>query len=443
MSTSSNVHVIVKDRFTDEIFSRYDNGVKLIEVKFDGNDSNFVLDLNNLERFLNHKIHPVIMDLYRIAATVYVSDLRSTRPTRAQTRNFNITISVSDKSKWDSQKQHLESMLRFLSGDSFNFCFIQGNFPKQPFSFKESEQKRAVSLFSGGLDSFSGIKWLIDNGYSPVIVSHASANNTITNVQNTLHDELKVIHNLDIIQVKARSNLRGKEPSQRTRSFLFLALGSLVALESGIKEIFLSENAILALNIPITVSRIFTNTRTAHPRYVKDFNTLVNNLFPNSISVKNPFAQMTKGETVSILDDVAWKNLIKKTITCSKLFPLQIDPKVNAKQCGICVPCILRRVSIHHANLWDYDDQYAYDILGDFADIPYNGKTTLRELLDFLRNLEKNDQDILIDIPEFYVEEYDPVEAIRLMQRYGHELKEMIRDKGSTSLISNLSELIN
>ena len=48
------------------------------------------------------------MDLYRIASAVYVSDLQLRRNPRLQTRNFNILISVSDKGKWEAQKQHLE-----------------------------------------------------------------------------------------------------------------------------------------------------------------------------------------------------------------------------------------------------------------------------------------------------------------------------------------------
>lgn len=455
MSSLPHVNIIVKDKFTKTALTQYNISDKVLEVKLEGNGLNFNLDLEKIDKFIDHKIHPVIMDLYRIAATVYVSDLQLKRPTRSQTRNFNILISVSDKGKWDAQKQHLESMLRFLSGDNFNFYFVQGKFPDSEFSFNELEQKKAVSLFSGGLDSFAGIKWLVDHGYSPVIVSHGSASNITTHVQDTLYEELrKIIDDLEIIQVKTRHktrikknatnpSLKGKELSQRSRSFLFLALGSLFALEKGIKEIFLFENGILALNIPITVSRIFTNTKTAHPRFVKDFNTLVDNLFPNSISVNNPFVEMTKSEAISILDDDNYRNMIKETLTCSMSFQLQINPKTHSKHCGICVPCILRRASIHHANLWAYDDQYEYDILGDFDNVGYGGQTTLYELLYFLRTLEKDDQEILIDIPEFYVEEYDPIEAINLMKRYGIELKQMIKDKGSDILISNLSALIN
>ena len=451
MNSRPHVNVIVKDEFTDPVSHQYDISDKIIEVKFDGTDSNFHLDLQTIEDALDHKIHPVIMDLYRIASAVYASDLQLRRASGA-TRNFNILISVSDKGKWEAQKQHLESMLRFLSGDSFNFHFVQGQFPKQEFLFKDLEQGKAISLFSGGLDSFSGVKWLIDNEYSPVIISHGSANNTTTSVQNTLYGELrKIIPNLEITQVKARPrrtntdnpNFKAKELTQKTRSFLFLALGSLFALENGIKEIFLSENGILALNIPITVSRIFTNTKTAHPRYVRDFNMLISNLFPNSICVKNPFDHMTKGETISILKDADYINLIKETITCSKSFLLQINSNTTAKNCGTCIPCILRRASIHHANLWDYDVQYAYDILDCFDSIDHIGQATLIELLYFLRNLENDNQEILTNIPEFYVEEFDPDEAIDLMRRYGAELKKMIRDKGSETLISSISTLIN
>ena len=445
MMSFPHVNVIVCDEFTEQASHQYDIDDNSIEIKFDGDDFNFNLDLQKIEETLDHEIHPAIIDLYRIASAVYFSDLQLSRP-KARTRNFDILISVSEKSRWDAQKQHLESMLRFLSGDSFNFHFVQGRFPDQEFLFTDSRQRRAVSLFSGGLDSFSGVKWLIDHEYSPMIISHGPSNNIITSVQNTLHDELqRIIENLEIIQVKARprrnKDNKAKELSQRTRSFLFLSLGSIFALENGIREIFLSENGILALNIPITQSRIFSNTKTAHPKFINNFNVLINNLFPNSISVINPFDHMTKGETISFLDnDENYINLIRETVTCSRSFRLQITPNITAKNCGICIPCILRRASIHHANFWDYDVQYAYDILDYPDENRRDDLTALMELLAFLRTLEKSNPEILIDNPDFYLEEFDPDDAIDLARRYGNELKEMIRDKGSDTLISNLSE---
>lgn len=52
-----------------------------------------------------------------------------------------------------------------------------------------------------------------------------------------------------------------------------------------------------------------------------------------------------------------------------------------------------------------------------------DGKTTLFQLLNFIRNLQKNIDDILINYPEFYIEDMDPIHSIEMMRRYGEELK--------------------
>ncbi len=42
--------------------------------------------------------------------------------------------------------------------------------------------------------------------------------------------------------------------------------------------------------------------------------------------------------------------------------------------------------------IWNYDDKYAYDFLNDFDNVDHNGRATLFELLNFLRNLNKSKQ---------------------------------------------------
>jgi len=442
-SDLTKINVVVSDEFTKDVPPNFQIDDNALRIRFKGNGTNFNLELDGIQTFLKHKVNSEVLDLYRIASTVYMVDLQLTRPTRNQSRTINVLMSVSNKSKWDGQKRHLESMLRFLSGDNFNFHFVQGKFPDKEFDFAENESQKAISMFSGGLDSLSGVSWLIKQNIQPVIVSHDSSSKKTTHIQNTLYTELKkIIKDLEIIQIKARSTLRGKELTQKARSFLYLSLGSMIALELGIKKVFLFENGILALNIPISISRVFTNTKTAHPKFLADFNKLIDSLFPSSITIENPFVIRTKGEIVQELDNDEFKPMIKETITCSHAFKLQIQKGVTAKHCGKCIPCILRRASVHHANLWDYDDEYAYNILDEFDNLEYDAKTTLLELLTFQKNLEKDEIDILTEIPEFYIEELDPFEIIKTMRRYGEELKNMIRNKGTTSLTSALSGLL-
>lgn len=439
------INIQVVDEYSDAALSQYELDENIKKIHY-GASRDFDLYLSEIEKFIGHSLHPVVVDLYKIAVTVYISDLQITRPTRAQSRTICILISVSDKSKWDAEKQHLESTLRILSGDNFTFHFVQGKYPDTGFVFTKKDEHKAVSLFSGGLDSLAGVKWLVDKAIKPVLVSHDSNSKKTTHVQNILYSGLKkIINNLDSIQVKSRpisSDLKSKELTQKTRSFLYLTLGSMIALELGISDVYLFENGVLALNIPITTSRIHTNTKTAHPTYISNYNRILSDVFPDAISVKNPFVSMTKGEVISVLNNDSYKPLVKETLTCSRAFKLQITQGTNAKHCGVCIPCILRRSAMHSAALWDYDDVYASDIVGEFEDIPQEGKTILFQLLYFIRSLDKDNTDILTNMPEFYIEEVDTNESITMMRRYGIEVKTMINEKGSSSLKENLIGLL-
>jgi len=114
----------------------------------------------------------------------------------------------------------------------------------------------------------------------------------------------------------------------------------------------------------------------------------------------------------------------------------------NVRHCGICLPCLLRRTAIHHAGLWGYDTQYADDILGDFGSIPQEGKTLLFQVLEFGRSLEKEDMEILAEIPQFYIWEIeDQTKLISVMRRYSEEVKLCLKDKADPSLKSKMPYL--
>lgn len=447
MSTPrSEVNVVVVDDYTNSISSQFVIKKGAEKIHFSGNKQNFELYVDAIEKTIDHKIHPLVMDLYRIAATVYISDLRLKRPSKTETRSISILIAVSDKSRWDSEKQHLESTLRFISGDHFTFHFVQGARPANDFSFSPNDEK-VVSLFSGGLDSLAGVKWLNEQRKTPILVSHCS-NNKICHAQTVLSTALKRIvgNNIQFFQVKARvkggKDFTIKEYTQASRSFLYLTLGSILALEMGISNVYIFENGVLGLNIPLVSSRIFNNTRTAHPTFLANYNRLVSDIFPNTVNIENPFILLTKGEVVALLNDNAYKDLVKETITCSRTDRLRWQGVQNTKHCGICLPCVLRRIAIHHAGLWQHDDNYADNIFNDFNTIPQDGKILLFQLLQFGRTLKRDDNDVLIDVPQFYVEEIeDPAQLIAMMRRYIDELKNCIQDKASPSLKTNLTSL--
>jgi len=428
--TKPRIDLVFKDLHTAASIDNFVVNTSTVYISHEGEEKNINLDLDEIRGAAGHDIHPLVFDLYKIAVSAYMADLLFPRPPKTSGRVLNILLAVSDKSKWDNQRQRLAASFRLLTGDNFNFFFIQGERPRDEYEFVKRSEK-VVSLFSGGLDSLSGVKYLLDNNLDPILISHCSQN-LVCAIQTTLAQliDANLGRRIEFHQISARGvfgkDLAQSESSQKSRSFLFLTLASIFALELGIDRIYLFENGILAMNLPIVPSRSFNNTKTAHPDFLKEFNTLLNSIYECDVNVQNPFLYKTKGEVVRLLDCAEFRPLIKTSVSCSVTGGLRYKrvKTSHTRHCGICVPCALRRFAIFAANLMPNDAQYHVDILGDFNDLPLEAKTTIFQTLDFGHRLEMcSDEDVFCEIPEFYTENVDPEPIIQMTRRYITEVK--------------------
>ena len=162
---------------------------------------------------------------------------------------------------------------------------------------------------------------------------------------------------------KASDSSWMKEGTTRSRSLLFIALA--VCCASALSNvnnvsstpIWIPENGVIALNAPLTPRRIgASSTRTAHPQYIAGISDL---LMKAGIKARleNPFIFQTKGEMIqnsphrSIIAP-----LVKETVSCGKY-------KRTSQQCGICVPCLIRRAANHHAGIVEPSNLYRYEDL--------------------------------------------------------------------------------
>lgn len=398
-----------------------------------GSKANFKPRFKDLETALEEELQPLVKDFYRIALAVYISDLNFKRTRKLPNRTIRILISVSDRKLWTLHKQSLEGVLYQLSGDNFVFYFVQGKRAKRQFEVvNEAEPDNVVSLFSGGLDSLAGVSWLTERGLKPILVSHSSQTK-VTSLQWYLASRLERLlgndvqfHQINAVRIGRR--LIPKEGSQRLRSFLYLTLGCIFALQRGISRLYIFENGILALNIPISNSRIFLNTRTAHPAFLNMYKDLVSKIFDVEFDVINPFLEKTKAETVSLLNKSGFRDLIRNTISCSRLTALIMDrrhiPISKVWHCGVCLPCVLRRIAINASDLSAFDVNYADDILKDFNNLIPEGKRVILELLEVCRKLKKckTKDHVLAVFPSFFVEGIDPEPLIDMHLRYVEEV---------------------
>lgn len=439
------VDAVVMDRYTKHAISSFQKSDKSIIIRFSGKKKNFEPRFDRIEKILGKSLNPLVKDFYKIALTVFIADCNFKRKNKQPNRTIRILISVSDLNLWNTNKQKLESLLYTLSGDSIIFNFVQGKPSKGRNSFPKKESDWVVSLFSGGIDSLAGVAWLKENKMKPILVSHSSAQTKISHLQKWLANELDSLFkkNLEFHQINAvpiGKELKNKESTQRLRSFLYLTIGSVFALSKGIRKLYMFENGIMALNIPISNSRIFLNTHTAYPVFLSMYSDFVRTIFNTKFELTNPFQEKTKTEVSLMLKTKEFTPLIKNTISCSKLLAL-IMSKVKISKiwhCGICLPCIIRRISLDNAGLSAFDVSYATDILGDFDKIKPDGKRVILELLDFSKKLIdcKTVDDALESFPAFFIENTDPAILIAMYKRYANEVIDFFSKSGK---LRNLS----
>jgi hypothetical protein len=302
----------------------------------------------------------IALDLLVTAAHVYAADTRISRATEsddAWTREIRLVVPVSDVARWNAAVPLLARMLNFLTGDRWTI-----QFRPRPAKFRRLVPQpdlmtppfTAISLFSGGLDSLIGAIDQLENGATPLLVSHAGEG-AVSKSQDDCFELLKNHYTksrfdrLRTWMVFPHEFVRNvpSEDTTRGRSFLFFALG--VFAGSGLRQEFVlysPENGLIALNVPLDTLRLGAlSTRTTHPFYIARWNELLGVLgIPGRI--ENPYWDKTKGEMVTACRNRQLLNaIVPRTLSCAS--PTKGRWQGHGTQhCGYCLPCLIRRASL-------------------------------------------------------------------------------------------------
>jgi hypothetical protein len=300
------------------------------------------------------------VDLLLVASAVYAADKRISRATEAQdswTREIDLHIPVAEPQTWTSVALAIQHLLQFLTGDRWRLFFRLS--PKKYRNLAREAVSPVTTitsccLFSGGLDSFIGAIDLLHQGKSPLLVSHGWVASDSKHQQLCLDALTANFTSASIRHLRSRIGfpehlIRDSEPerTERSRSFLFFSLAALaVSASPSQTRIYIPENALISLNIPLDPLRLGAfSTRTTHPFYVARFNEMLASVGISS-ELHNPYQHMTKGEMVSNCKD---RLLLQKshslTMSCSSASKARWKG-LAPSHCGHCVPCIIRRAAL-------------------------------------------------------------------------------------------------
>ncbi|HYH68342.1 MAG TPA: hypothetical protein VD866_26855 [Urbifossiella sp.] len=359
------------------------SGRVVVDLATTGTDANVHVRLFDLAETFLQLLSPRQEDALEIAAYVYAADCATKRggqwdnseTTEPWRRDMTFIIPVRDLAFWDQDevKQLLAHVLQFLSDDTFTFEFRQDarHTPRQQyFEFSESlnwefEGVDRVLMFSGGLDSLAGAIDTAAAGGNLVLVSHRPVS-TQSSRQTDLFEQLRNTARRPMIHVPVwinKDERLGREPSQRTRSFLYATLGMVVAASVKAEGVRFFENGVVSLNLPVADEVIGARaSRTTHPHAL----TMIGRLFARVLGreafpVDNPYLPKTKKEVIETIVSNGGGGLIAYTCSCAHQGIFQSGTQWH---CGVCSQCIDRRIAMlaAGAEVHDPDTDYVIDV---------------------------------------------------------------------------------
>ncbi|GAA4618782.1 hypothetical protein GCM10023108_40960 [Saccharopolyspora hordei] len=290
---------------------------------------------------------PWSTDLLHIARMVFVADKRCDRrkaPDR-WTRTIDLEVELIDPAPWrDRAGRIVLELLTVLTGDRWRLDFRQTNesFEVQMGLFDEPVSE--VVLFSGGLDSTAYGSKRSREREPLLFVTYQDFH--LYELQRRRLEKMSGGDGTRYVTTSQRVQ-EVQEWSSRSRGFLYVATAIWAATARGASRVCIPENGQLAVNPPLTPSRLGScSTRSVHPYTLHLLNELIACLGEQDLTVENPLWSMTKGEVceLALQSGLSAEELAEETYSCGS-HPANTGGR--DEHCGACVPCLLRRSGLH------------------------------------------------------------------------------------------------
>jgi len=411
------------------------------------------LRLDSLVSRFGTGVPPIAEDLVLIASYCVAADQLIGRGSNAKDihrakwrRNLMLSIPVSNPVRWNqpSVTRALEAALAFATEDAWSFSFVQRP-PASPVQLRITNLDErqimgspdCVVLFSGGTDSLCALVDALGNhGLHPLAVSHRAGSQIHRWQMDLMHGVRRAFPSWTFPHLSFTMHRRGtgeSDPSQRTRPFLFAALGTAMAASLGIDRVFLPDNGYVSVNPQISSELAGAlASRGTHPTLLRLLTELNKILFEAPIAIENPLAQRTRAEALAILRDLGCAQLLAHAHTCGNH-----RGRTRAQpHCGYCSQCVDRRFASLAAGLAEFDpaETYGLDI---FTDPLPDGEARKIPLLyrHFAKETQTlSDDEMVNEHPEILgcIDPDHPLaltQVIDVLRRHGHEVLAVMEDQ--------------
>ena len=388
-----------------------------LDIGSHGPKADLNLRVEDLAGVLGAEVGDRARDLVRIAAYAYQADRLVSRggdrdaDAAKWRRHLGLCVPVADPEYWSDPAvtDRLVATLQFLTDDRWDFAFGLGKPEQRQVQLLRGarllhREPGAVVLFSGGADSLGVLLEAALRGERPLAVGHWSAPPHEAR-QRALLDRLRErISTWAFPPLGLRIHGVNTEPAertQRTRAFLYAALGAAVASEVGVERVYLGDNGPVSLNLPISAQLVGAlASRVTHPKFLAGFNHLLQGMFPAAVRIENPLWTRIRAEVLAVLKDAGCADVLQETLSCSRWSRL---PGATP-QCGTCSQCVDRRFAAITAGLEVHDrpERYVRDVF--LHDLPEgHDRTTAESYVRFAQDVHsRSDEELLVAYPQLF-----------------------------------------
>lgn len=433
---------------------RDDNGLLNMSIKnLDINRSSNVI-IQTKQLFNTLKLLPNEKSLDILFFSIYIHLLDNLLPRNVLAvdnwqREIKVRIPVSEPSIWNQNVLKIIEALNFLTGDEWDIEFYELSekyFLNDELNLEDSIQIDNICLLSGGLDSLVGAIDLIQEKNNILFVSHFDGAGANSNDQKDIFDTFanNTEKNIYLSQFHAYESDKfydAHDGNLRARSLLFLGFAFFHALNFHVGRVYLPENGLISINLPLNESRTSSNsTRTTHPYFIRKLQEFLSGIGID-IEITNPYQLKTKGEMLAECENKSLLNgLINRTISCShsKRKGEWTRKGDGEKNCGYCIPCLIRRASVYHYGELNEIETYGVnldpvELKLNKAEKPFSKvPTDILALINFLNkkyDIAQYEREISL------VANIDNAEETALMLRRGYaELRKYIEDNAADEI---------
>jgi hypothetical protein len=368
-----------------EILNKYQ---WLVTVVAQNSEDNLVAKLSLYDEDLINRsmarLSPLAIDLIELAVAVYAVD-RTIQPDPKAYCVVRLELPVRCPHTLGSQftLSKLTELLYWYTGYEWQIDFVQRDASiearqseySQLFDWQPNSCPIDVALWSGGLDCLAGLyNRAIYEPQRRFVLCGTGANFVNYRLQQDIVESLPedIFNRVKLLRVhyhlEGLSKTLPEMSRMRSRGFTFMLIGAACAYIEGLNVLHVYENGIGAINLRFRDSEIGLNhARSVHPLSLLLMAKWLESLFELPFRIENPFLFFTKAQMCQVFRSEQDLEIAFRTETCDRK-----HRKQDAKQCGRCSSCILRR--------------HAFAALGVRDKTPY-----IEESTSWLNSINKKD----------------------------------------------------